>query len=87
MDAEEKEYARALERSMTSIESCCAEVMGSLEKLRHTSHRMVEKMMVLDDLNNSLDAISAMAKTMAELVPTVGRLVDRVEELEARGQR
>lgn len=82
MNDEEREYARALERSLTSIENCCAEMVGSLEKLRTTAHKLVEKMIVLDDLGNSLDAVTKMARTMTELVPTVGRLVDRVSELE-----
>lgn len=82
MTDDEKEYARALERSLTSIENCCADMVSSLEKLRVTAHKLVEKMIVLDDLGNSLDAISSMAKTMTDLVPTVGRLVDRVSELE-----
>lgn len=79
----------ALDNRLASIESCCADIAGSLEKLRFTAHKMVEKMIVLDDLSTSLDVISAVAKSMTELVPTVGKLVDDVKVLqeERYGQR
>lgn len=72
----------ALDARLTSIENCCADIAGSLEKLRFTAHRMVEKMVVLDDLGTSLEVISNVAKNMASLVPTVGRLVDDVKNLQ-----
>lgn len=83
MSEEDSEF-QALDTRLASIEECCAEIVGSLEKLRFTAHRMVEKMIVLDDLGTSLEVISAVAKTMTELVPTVGRLVDDVRHLQER---
>lgn len=84
MTDDEKEYARALERSMTSIENCCADMVGSLEKMRASLHTMVGKTMALDELNTNLGAIAALSKTMTDLVSNVGRLNDRVSELEER---
>lgn len=78
----ETEEFQALDRRLAGIEACCAELVGSLEKLRTTAHRMVDKMMVLDDLGTSLDVVANLAKTMSELVPKVGHLIDRVEHLE-----
>lgn len=86
-----KEHRRDIERSLYSIEECCAELVvgigeinANLERLRSTAHKLVEKMVVLDDLGNSLDAVTALAKTMSELAPKVGHLLDRVERLEER---
>lgn len=74
----------ALDRRLSLIEECCAETVGSLEKLRSTAHRMVDKMMVLEQLATDLEVISNLAKTVSELVPQVGRLVDDVKRLQDR---
>jgi methyl-accepting chemotaxis protein len=87
MNKDEREYFRAFEHSLTAIEGHMATAVSSLSRLRDTTHNLVSKTIVLDEVASSVAVISAlaesqanMAKSQAAIASAVGRMNDMLEE-------
>ncbi len=78
--ADQNVYLKELERSVTALEEHTAEAAGSLEKLRMSTHNLVGRLVVLDDL---VGQVENMSKTQRDLVMAVGILGDTVREIHA----
>jgi vacuolar-type H+-ATPase subunit E/Vma4 len=77
---EEKEYHRAVERSLSSIEDHVADVAASLRKLRETNHTIVGKFACLDDIALSLNVLPELVRMTTAVYEKVGE----VDELRRR---
>jgi len=73
-----KLYASALEKSLQSLEAHTAEMAGSVEKLRASTHNVVARLLVLDEISAQLENV---AKTQRDLVMAVGIMNDTIREI------